>query len=333
MKRKRETGSEYMDGLKDLQEGVVKAVETLQDSVVSINSLKLSRDLRYGLSPVKGSGSGFIASADGYVITNNHVIEGAENVEVVLNSGESFEGEVIGSDPQTDIAVVKIDAKGLRPAKMGDSDSLKVGQFVLAVGNALALPGGPTVSMGVIGAKNRPMPWADFIFEGLIQTDAAINPGNSGGPLADIDGNVIGVNTAMIPFAQGMGFSIPVNTVKRVMGNIISKGHVTRPWLGISGVDLDRNDLRMSGSSIKNGVLLVRVDQWSPAYESGLRPGDIILKMGDTEITGMRSLIEKLSGTEMGGTVEIVFSRNGRKYRTSVDIREAKERGTIVRIQ
>ncbi|MCL5802437.1 MAG: S1C family serine protease [Thermoplasmataceae archaeon] len=322
-----------MEGLKDLQESIVKSVEKIQNSVVSINSLKLRRDMRYGIAPMKGSGSGFIASADGYVITNNHVIEGAENVEVILNSGESFDGEVLGSDPQTDVAVVKINAKGLVPAEMGDSDRLRVGQFVLAVGNALALPGGPTVSLGVISAKNRPMPWADFIFEGLIQTDAAINPGNSGGPLADIEGKVIGVNTAMIPFAQGMGFSIPVNTVKRVMEDIISKGHVVRPWLGISGVDIDENEIRMRGSSIKSGVLVVRVDQWSPAYESGLRPGDIILSMGDARISGMRSLIEKLSSTGLGNTVDVVFSRNGKKYRTSVDIREAKENVTVVRVQ
>lgn len=322
-----------MEGLKDLQESIVKSVEKIQNSVVSINSLKLRRDMRYGIAPMKGSGSGFIASADGYVITNNHVIEGAENVEVILNSGESFDGEVLGSDPQTDVAVVKINAKGLVPAEMGDSDRLRVGQFVLAVGNALALPGGPTVSLGVISAKNRPMPWADFIFEGLIQTDAAINPGNSGGPLADIEGKVIGVNTAMIPFAQGMGFSIPVNTVKRVMEDIISKGHVVRPWLGISGVDIDENEIRMRGSSIKSGVLVVRVDQWSPAYESGLRPGDIILSMGDARISGMRSLIEKLSSTGLGNTVDVVFSRNGKKYRTSVDMREAKENVTVVRVQ
>ncbi len=322
-----------MEGLKDLQESIVKSVEKIQNSVVSINSLKLRRDMRYGIAPMKGSGSGFIASADGYVITNNHVIEGAENVEVILNSGESFDGEVLGSDPQTDVAVVKINAKGLVPAEMGDSDRLRVGQFVLAVGNALALPGGPTVSLGVISAKNRPMPWADFIFEGLIQTDAAINPGNSGGPLADIEGKVIGVNTAMIPFAQGMGFSIPVNTVKRVMEDIISKGHVVRPWLGISGVDIDENEIRMRGSSIKSGVLVVRVDQWSPAYESGLRPGDIILSMGEARISGMRSLIEKLSSTGLGNTVDVVFSRNGKKYRTSVDIREAKENVTVVRVQ
>ncbi|MHB1471552.1 MAG: S1C family serine protease [Thermoplasmataceae archaeon] len=322
-----------MEGLKDLQESIVKSVEKIQNSVVSINSLKLRRDMRYGIAPMKGSGSGFIASADGYVITNNHVIEGAENVEVILNSGENFDGEVLGSDPQTDVAVVKINAKGLVPAEMGDSDRLRVGQFVLAVGNALALPGGPTVSLGVISAKNRPMPWADFIFEGLIQTDAAINPGNSGGPLADIEGKVIGVNTAMIPFAQGMGFSIPVNTVKRVMEDIISKGHVVRPWLGISGVDIDENEIRMRGSSIKSGVLVVRVDQWSPAYESGLRPGDIILSMGDARISGMRSLIEKLSSTGLGNTVDVVFSRNGKKYRTSVDMREAKENVTVVRVQ
>ena len=322
-----------MEGLKDLQESIVKSVEKIQNSVVSINSLKLRRDMRYGIAPMKGSGSGFIASADGYVITNNHVIEGAENVEVILNSGESFDGEVLGSDPQTDVAVVKINAKGLVPAEMGDSDRLRVGQFVLAVGNALALPGGPTVSLGVISAKNRPMPWADFIFEGLIQTDAAINPGNSGGPLADIEGKVIGVNTAMIPFAQGMGFSIPVNTVKRVMEDIISKGHVVRPWLGISGVDIDENEIRMRGSSIKSGVLVVRVDQWSPAYESGLRPGDIILSMGNARISGMRSLIEKLSSTGLGNTVDVVFSRNGKKYRTSVDVQEAKENVTVVRVQ
>ncbi|TLX99754.1 MAG: trypsin-like serine protease, partial [Thaumarchaeota archaeon] len=169
-------------------------------------------------------------------------------------------------------------------ANLGDSESLKAGQIVLAIGNALGLPGGPTVSMGVIGALGRPLPGTDFVLEGFIQTDAAINPGNSGGPLADLSGNVIGINTAMIPFAQGVGFAIPTHTVNRVVEQIIRHGRVVRPFLGISGVDMNPAIARRFNLPVDSGVLLADVGRDTPAYEGGLRSGDIIFRVGDQEV-------------------------------------------------
>ncbi|TMH95698.1 trypsin-like serine protease, partial [Candidatus Bathyarchaeota archaeon] len=196
-----------MTTLSALESQVTEAVERLSESVVSIDSVRVTRDFRYGLVPIEGKGSGLIIDRNGYVITNNHVIDESTRVQVHLKDGRTFLVEVIGSDASTDIAVIKVDANNLPAASLGDSEKLKVGQIALAIGNTLGLQGGPTVSMGVVSALGRPLPGTDFIFEGLIQTDAAINPGNSGGPLADIGGNVIGMNTAMIPFAQGVGFA------------------------------------------------------------------------------------------------------------------------------
>ncbi|TMI30943.1 trypsin-like serine protease, partial [Candidatus Bathyarchaeota archaeon] len=216
--------------LSALENQVTEAVERLSESVVSIDSVRVTRDFRYGLVPIEGKGSGLIIDRSGYVITNNHVIDESTRVQVHLKDGRTFLGEVVGSDASTDIAVIKVQADNLPAASLGDSEKLKVGQIALAIGNTLGLQGGPTVSMGVVSALGRPLPGTDFIFEGLIQTDTAINPGNSGGPLADIGGNVIGMNTAMIPFAQGVGFAIPVNTMKWVVQQILEKGRVIRPW-------------------------------------------------------------------------------------------------------
>ena len=173
---------------------------------------------------------------------------------------------MIGSDPATDVALVRVNAENLPSATLGDSESLKVGQFVLAIGNALGLPGAPTVSMGVISALGRPLPGTDFVLEGLVQTDAAINPGNSGGPLADLEGRVIGINTAMIPFAQGVGFAIPSDTIKRIVDQISKHGRVVRPWLGISGLDVNPSIARRYGLSVESGVLLAEVMRDSPAH-------------------------------------------------------------------
>ncbi|TLY14034.1 MAG: trypsin-like serine protease, partial [Thaumarchaeota archaeon] len=218
--------------LSDLNDQIVKAVEKLSGSVVSIDSVRLARDYRFGVVPLEGQASGVIIDSTGYIVTNNHVIDGAAKVQVTLKDGRTFIGEVVGTDPATDVALVRVDGVNLPVAMLGDSESLKAGQIVLAIGNALGLPGGPTVSMGVIGALGRPLPGTDFVLEGFIQTDAAINPGNSGGPLADLSGNVIGINTAMIPFAQGVGFAIPTHTVNRVVEQILRHGRVVRPFLG-----------------------------------------------------------------------------------------------------
>ncbi|HZD13508.1 MAG TPA: trypsin-like peptidase domain-containing protein, partial [Candidatus Binatus sp.] len=187
--------TKIMSTLSAFENQITGAVERLSESVVSIDSVRVARNGGYGFMPIEGKGSGIIIDPNGIIITNNHVIDGAARVQVHLKDGRSFVGEVVGSDPSTDIAVVHVQADNLPSANLGDSEHLKVGQIVLAIGNSLGLQGGPTVSMGVVSALGRPLPGADFIFEGLIQTDTAINPGNSGGPLADINGSVIGINT------------------------------------------------------------------------------------------------------------------------------------------
>jgi len=318
--------------LGNLDERIVGAVDKLSESVVSIDSVRLARDYRFGLVPLEGQASGVIIDSNGYVVTNNHVIDDATKVQVTLKDGRTVLGEVVGTDPATDVALVRVEAGNLPAAHLGDSERLKVGQIVLAIGNALGLPGAPTVSMGVVSALGRPLPGTDFVLEGFIQTDAAINPGNSGGPLADLEGNVIGINTAMIPFAQGVGFAIPTHTVTRVVEQILRNGRVVRPYLGISGLDVNPAIARRFNLSRDSGVLLAEVGRGSPAHEAGLREGDIVVRIGGQEIKQMRDLVLALSRVSVGEVLEIHFSRSGGEYQTSVRLAESpyqvlRERG------
>lgn len=306
-----------------IEDQITEAVAKLEESVVSIDSTRLARDYRFGVVPLEGQASGVIIDEKGYIVTNNHVIDDAARVQVTLKDGRTFMGEVVGTDPATDVALIRVDANNLPAAKLGDSEKLKAGQIVLAVGNALGLPGAPTVSMGVISALGRPLPGTDFVLEGLIQTDASINPGNSGGPLADLNANVIGINTAMIPFAQGVGFAIPAHTVKRVIEQILQNGRVVRPWLGISGVDMNPAIARRYNLPLESGVLLVEIGSESPAYEAGLRVGDILVQMGEQEIKDMKDLVLALSKLSIGEVLKIALVRMGRKYDTSVRLVEA----------
>lgn len=307
----------------ELQAKVVESVEKLNRSVVSVDSVRLERNFRYGVVPREGQGSGIIIDSKGFIITNNHVIEGASRVQVNLEDGRSFEGEVVGSDQATDVALIRVNTnEGLPAATLGNSDELKVGQFALAIGNALGLPGGSTASLGLIGALGRPLPWAEFIFEGLIQTDAAINPGNSGGPLADINGNVIGINTAMVPFAQGVGFAIPINAVKRVVEQIFANGRVIRPWLGISGLNMTPQMARRYNLQSENGVLVAELSREGPAYEAGLRSNDIIVQVAGQEIKSMKDLLVTLSKNLVGSVVKLQFIRIGRRGETSLRLVE-----------
>src|SRR5213078_2431146 len=292
-----------MSTFTSLEGQITGAVEKLSESVVSIDSVRVTRNFAYGVVPIEGKGSGVIIDPRGYVVTNNHVIDGATRVQVHLKDGRSFVGEVVGSDPSTDIAVVRIEAENLPAASLGDSEKLKVGQFALAIG--------------------RPLPGADFIFEGLIQTDTAINPGNSGGPLADISGSVIGMNTAMIPYAQGVGFAIPVNTIKWVMQQLLEKGRVVRPWLGIYGTTLNEALARRYDLPADSGVLVVEVDARGPAYESGLRVGDVIIGIGSQEINQMKDVLAALSKHEIREEVEIRFIRMTNKRATRLLLRES----------
>ncbi len=309
--------------LSALENQITEAVERLTESVVSIDSVRVTRDFRYGLVPVEGKGSGLIIDRNGYVITNNHVIDGATRVQVHLKDGRTFLGEVVGSDASTDIAVIKVDAANLPAASLGDSEKLKVGQIALAIGNTLGLQGGPTVSMGVVSALGRPLPGTDFIFEGLIQTDTAINPGNSGGPLADIGGNMIGMNTAMIPFAQGVGFAIPVNTIKWVVQQILEKGRVVRPWLGISGANMNQAIARRYDLPADSGVLVVEVDTRGPAYDAGMRVGDVIIQVGSHAVKQMKDVLMALSKLAIKEEVEVDFIRLNAKRKALLRLKES----------
>jgi len=289
---------------------VTQAVEKVSESLVSVSSMRLERRF-FGIVPLEGQGSGVIIDSKGLILTNNHVIDGATRVQVSLKDGRTFVGEVAGSDEATDIAVIRVDANNLPAAELGDSEALKVGQFVLAVGNALGLPGGPTVSLGVLSAMGRPLPGADLIFEGLLQTDAAVNPGNSGGPLADLQGKVVGINTAMIPYAQGVGFAIPINTVKRITNEIMEKGRVARHWIGVSGMDLTPPLARRYGLRAESGFLVAEVVPDSPADAAGMRAGDVVVRAGGREVQHTKDLLLALSQVQSRGSMPLDVNRMG----------------------
>jgi S1-C subfamily serine protease len=308
--------------LSGFEDQVTRAVEKLSESIVSVSSMRLERRF-FGIVPLEGQGSGIILDGRGLVVTNNHVIDGANQVRVSLKDGRTFTGEVVGSDEATDVAVIRVDASDLPAAELGDSEMLRVGQFVLAIGNALALPGGPTVSMGVLSAKGRPLPGSDFIFEGLLQTDAAVNPGNSGGPLADLDGRIIGITTLMIPYAQGMGFAIPINTVKKIAQEILDNGRVTRRWIGISGVDVTPQLARRYSLPTESGFLVAEVVPRSPADYAGLRNGDVVVGAAGSEVKHTKDLLMAISKIESGGSVTLDVNRMGRRGALRVKPSEA----------
>jgi len=297
--------------LSGFENQVTQAVDKLSESIVGVSSVRLERRF-FGIIPSEGQGSGIILDRNGLIVTNNHVIDGANQVHVSLKDGRTFTGEVVGSDENTDVAVIRVSASDLPAADLGDSEALKVGQIVLAIGNALALPGGPTVSMGVLSAKGRPLPGSDFIFEGLLQTDAAVNPGNSGGPLADLDGRIIGITTLMIPFAQGMGFAIPINTVKKIAQEILENGKVTRSWIGISGIDVTPQLARRYDLQTESGFLVAEVVPRSPADYAGLRAGDVIIGAAGDEVSHTKDLLVAISRIGVGRSVRLDVNRMGR---------------------
>jgi serine protease Do len=304
------------------EDQVTHAVEKLSESIVGVSSMRLERRY-FGIVPLEGQGSGIILDMKGLIITNNHVIDGASQVSVSLKDGRTFTGEVVGADEATDVAVIRLNATDLPAADLGDSETLKVGQFVLAIGNALGLPGGPTVSMGVLSAKGRPLPGSDFIFEGLLQTDAAVNPGNSGGPLADLEGRIIGITTMMIPYAQGMGFAVPINTVKRIAQEILEKGRVTRRYIGISGIDVTPQLARRYNLRSESGFLVAEVEPRSPADFAGLRNGDVVTGADGNDVKHTKDLLLAISKVAAGGTLRIDVNRVGRNGTFDVKPSEA----------
>jgi S1-C subfamily serine protease len=277
----------------------------------------------------RGTGSGFILTADGRLVTNAHVVEGADTVQVTLKDGRTFDGKVIGVDPVTDVAAVKIEAQGLPTVVLGKSTSLIPGQWAIAIGNPLGLDN--TVTAGIISATDRSsgevgVPDKRVRF---IQTDAAINPGNSGGPLLNDRGEVIGINTAIRADAQGLGFAIPIETAQRVFEQLFAKGRVEHPYLGVQMVNLTpevrERFNRDSGSTVKidqdQGVLIARVAEGSPAAQSGVRSGDIIQKVGGTPVKTAADVQAQVEASKIGVPLAIEVKRNGQVQ--TVEVRPA----------
>src|SRR5437899_7490017 len=258
------------------EEALVAAVEKISKSVVNIASVRMIQDQIFRVFPVEGVGSGVIIDKDGYILTNYHVIDDAERLKVTLSDGRVFSGKVVRVDAPTDLAVIKIETKEEIPVvKLGDSSTLKVGQIVLAVGNPFGLTGGPTVTSGIVSSLDRSIQTENGMLE-LIQTDASINPGNSGGPLVNTAGELVAINTANMPYAQGIGFAVPVNTAKEILGELIEKGRVRRPWIGITSIRVTRSLARYYRLPVSEGVMVVQIEPFSPADNADIRKGDII---------------------------------------------------------
>lgn len=246
-------------------------------------------------------GSGVIVDEKGYILTNYHMIKDATRIKVTLLDGRKFEAKIVGSDPKTDLALIKIDAKNLPSAILGDSDKVKVGSWAVAIGNPYGF--NHTVTIGVISAKERSLHIAEY--ENFLQTDASINPGNSGGPLVNIKGEVIGINTAIVGQAQGIGFAIPINMAKKIIGDLIEHGKVIRAWLGIYIQDLTPELSESMGLDVKEGVLVSEVMKDSPAEKFGIKRGDVILSVDNEKVKTGKELQQKVLSKGVGKNVEI----------------------------
>lgn len=312
-------------------EPVSAVAEKVQDSVVSIRVEKLERyyDFMFGpyLEKIQGIGTGIIIRKDGYILTNNHVVAGADTIIVTMRGGNEYRGRVIGRDPETDLAVVKIDADNLPAAEIGDSSKLRVGELAVAVGNPFGF--NYTVSAGVISALRRNVQATDdsgrsVLYTNLIQTDAAINPGNSGGPLCNSRGEVIGVNSLIYSRSggyEGIGFAIPINDAMEIARQLIETGKASHPYLGIYGDDAANYADRLPENA-RRGAVVVQVIPGTPAERAGLRQGDVIVAVDGESITSMEDLIATLRKKHVGDEVTLKIIRDGKEIEVKARLSE-----------
>ena len=289
---------------------VAGAVDTMGPAVVSIRRKQARRGAGEAGELVVGAGSGVIIAPDGYVLTNDHVASGADGLEVVLADGSALAAEIVGEDPDTDLALLRVGRGGLPAARFGDSSSLKVGQLVVAIGNPLGLQA--TVTAGVVSALHRTLRGVSgHLIEDVIQTDAALNPGNSGGALVDGRGRVIGINTAVIAGAQGLCFAVPINTAQRIIPELMREGRVVRGHLGLAGqtVEVTRAMGARLGLSMRAGVLVVSVTEGGPAAGAGLRPGDVILSLDGSPTPSVDAIHRLLDRQAIGRRLRLSVLR------------------------
>lgn len=291
-------------------------------AVVSISTLKTAERNPHANDPwfrfffgeqgntqQSGLGSGVIVSPDGYILTNNHVVEGADEIEVQLQDARITRAKVIGTDPETDLAIVKVNLDRLPVIALGNSDNLQVGDQVLAIGNPFGV--GQTVTSGIVSAMGRNQLGINT-FENFIQTDAAINPGNSGGALVDVNGNLMGINTAIYSRSggsMGIGFAIPVNTARQVLEGIVKEGVVRRGWIGVEPADLSPELAETFGVKVRKGVLITGVLQSGPAAKAGIRPGDVITQVAGKSVDSVPELLTQVAALKPGEAVEFKLQR------------------------
>lgn len=276
--------------------------------------------------PATGFGSGFIVSSDGYIVTNHHVINGADDIEVSLQNRSSYKATLIGSDARTDLAVLKVDATDLPVAELGDSSSLKVGQWVLAIGSPFGFD--YTATQGIVSALSRSLPSNDSNYVPFIQTDVAVNPGNSGGPLFDLEGRVVGVNSQIYTRSggyMGLSFAIPVDVVKNVMTQLRETGHVSRGWLGVTIQEVDRELAKTFGMDRPRGALVADVSDDSPASQAGFEPGDIILSFDGKNVASSAKLPAIVGSTAVNTEVDVLVLRAGEETTLQVTVGELNE--------
>ncbi len=294
-------------------EMIVGAVEKVIPSVVNVSEVKLMADAYLRIHPVQGVGSGFVIDKGGYIMTNAHVVLNSQKIKVTMEDGRTFSGEVAGIDTITDVAVIHVEGYDLQVPERAKDNNLKIGQMAIAIGSPLGLIGGPTVTVGVVSALNRSIQTEVTYMEGLIQTDAAINPGNSGGPLIDSSGTIIGINSAIIPFAQGIGFSIPIQSAMWIAQQLIEHGEVVRPWISINAVNLNPKIVAYYNLPTDKGVLVTNVLPNSEAEKSGIKQGDIIVHLDDVQINNVRDLIKVMNKRQIGNKVEVEVFRGNQK--------------------
>ena len=270
----------------------------------------------------RGVGSGFIMSSDGYIVTNNHVVEDADKIKVKLANGKEYDGKIIGRDPKTDLALVKIDgASDLHALPLGNSDELKVGSWVVAVGSPFGLE--QTVTAGIVSAKGRVI--GSGPYDNFIQTDASINPGNSGGPLINTKGEVVGINTAILAQGKGIGFAIPVNMAKDIAPQLQEKGHVTRGWFGVSIQEMTPELAKSFGLKDGKGALVAQVLPGSPAEKAGIEQGDVIVEFDGKAVAESKDLPQIVASTPVGKSVNVKVWRGGKALDRQVKVSEMEE--------
>jgi S1-C subfamily serine protease len=310
---------------------IVSAADRVGPAVVNID-IKQRLESQRGPREVGGSGSGFVIAPDGFILTNSHVVHLANQIAVSLPDGREYPAQLVGDDPDTDLAVIRIDAPHLAYVRLANSEDLRVGQVVIAIGNPLGFQA--SVTAGVISALGRSMhAQSGRLIDNIIQTDAALNPGNSGGPLVNSAGEVIGVNTAMIRPAQGICFAIASNTAKFVAGWLIKEGKIRRSYIGVAGqnVPIHRRIVRFYSLPLETGVLVVSVEKNSPAEKTGLREGDLIVAFNANPIGSIHELHKMLMGEQIGVQSEITIVRHTEKSALVITPAESPSRTAVSR--